>query len=127
MSGFNSLGSVVFKALILFIIGIRLTLYTPTPVYASNIFITSDIASSYVFVKIFLQIPVIFFERFVMSNFNFLGSPHTQEKVKPFLGWDLIILETVGVLLLRLVRIQLLGQVCPFALTPEPTLLQQHD
>ena len=62
-----------------------------------------------------------------MSIFNFLGSPHTQEKVKPFLGWDFIILETVEVLLLRLSRIQVLGQVCPFALRREPTLMQQHD
>lgn len=62
-----------------------------------------------------------------MSNFNFIGSPHPQEKVKPFLGWDLIILETLEALQFRLSRIQLLGQVCPFALTPEPTPLQRHD
>lgn len=127
MSIFRISGSVVFNALILFIIGERCTLYTPTPVYASNIARTSNIASSYVFVKIFLQIPVIFFNCFVMSNFNFLGSPQTQEKVKPFLGWDLIILETLEVLQFRLSHKQPLGQVCPFALTPEPTPLQQHD
>jgi hypothetical protein len=62
-----------------------------------------------------------------MSIFIFLGSPHSQGKVKPFLGWDLIILETLEALQFRLIRIQLLDEVCPFALTPEPTPLLLHD